>query len=245
MPAINESDSLAAELTGGGIAADTDGAEVTVVVTVAAAYHRLLLAPEAGAQRVEWTLVDAHEEEVQQGHWPTGATASDSAGRLRRPGPRSALAALRKWLEEAGAVAGAPAVPPFGELIGEESNHWMGIFPLAAEHYARALVEGTAAVGASAEDLARLHPELTAEHNMLRSDGWSDGIEIIRALAHGHVFDQHTEEPCACPHRLVVTCQPLTAYGPSALRALQAGFGGDVHAAARAFLARSLPRRSS
>ncbi|MFJ1757578.1 hypothetical protein [Kitasatospora sp. NPDC088134] len=78
---------------------------------------------------------------------------------------------------------------------------------------------------------------------MLRG-GWREGIRIIRALAHGHVSDDHRPHPCSCSERLTVGCGTLADYGPPGLAALQAGFGGDVRAAARAFLARAIPGQS-
>ncbi|MFE3505092.1 hypothetical protein ACFXPX_36775 [Kitasatospora sp. NPDC059146] len=244
MQAAAEAEQLAVQLTESGIPATADSDRVTVKVTIDGAFHRLMLLRRPGkTSRIEWTLTDGHGDDLAEGHWNEATTdrrgwTAHQGDRLHR---RETVASVRRWMKENWATAGAPTLPPFTVLIGEEANHWMRIFPLAADHVARALAEGAVTADATEQDLAELYPELTDEHDMLR-EGWSAGINIIHALASGDVYDARQSPSPDASYQLVIGPYLLDTYGPAALQLLQTGFDGDVKAAAAAFLARALPQ---
>ncbi|MFJ9167280.1 hypothetical protein ACIRPK_23935 [Kitasatospora sp. NPDC101801] len=201
-----------------------------VELTVDGRYHRLYLGPEYPDRTVLWMLLDAHAEVVDSGVWEV------------RPRPRflrhhRTATLLRRWLSDRNAIAGPMPPVTWERLVGEETNCWMWVFDVTAHRYATALVEGRAGADATPQDMARLYPEFTAEHGLMHGDGWDSGIDIIHAFAHGRVFEDH-DTPRTGDYIITVACDLIDRFGPQALARLQAGFGGDVVAAARAFLDR-------
>ncbi|MEV7123913.1 hypothetical protein [Kitasatospora griseola] len=193
-------------------------------------YHRLYLRPEPSEHSVLWMLLDAYGDVVGSGQWQV----RPRPGFLRN---RRTVGLLRRWLREQDAVAGPMPPVTWERLVGEETNGWMWCFNVTAHRYAQALVDGLAGPDATPQDLARLHPDFTAEHGLLDGDGWEAGIDIIHAFAHGRVYEEHNV-PSGGDYPITLSQDLTERFGPQALRLLQAGFGGDVVAAARAFLAR-------
>ncbi|WP_331727414.1 hypothetical protein OG871_40370 (plasmid) [Kitasatospora sp. NBC_00374] len=207
-----------------------DGYSAEIELSVDGRYHRLYLRPEYPDHAVLWMLLDSHGEEVDSGVWKV---------RLR---PRllrhhRTVTLLRRWLRERYAIPGPIPTPTWERLVGEETNCWMWVFDTTAHRYATALVEGRAGADATPQDLARLYPDFTAEHGLMDGDGWESGIDIIHAFAHGRVFEEH-DTPRTGDYIITVSCDLAERFGPQALARLQVGFGGDVVAAAHAFLAR-------
>jgi hypothetical protein len=126
--------------------------------------------------------------------------------------------------------------------IGEAVNDgWPEDFVLAAELYATAVVTGS--IPAEEDRVAVARGLLAVQPGAadLDEEDLTVGVESIRALAHGHVVDLAIPDPAddlrwPCPWRIYSDALPPGC----TIASLRVEFGGDVRAAAAAFLARAI-----
>ncbi|GAB2717038.1 hypothetical protein [Kitasatospora kifunensis] len=206
---------------------------VEVEITTEDEYEVLSLAPH-GADRIRWTTCTAYGDINGQGEWDIiPASRVPLLGSFLHH--RAVADRIRLELDRWNARPGRPDPGTIEQLIGDEVSTWAGWSIVVTHAYAQAIVDGHAGADSTPEDLASIHPHLTTDYN-LEAEEWNGAICILRQLADGRVAeDDEDHEPGTV---LVIT--PLAKrFGPDAVSRLRTAFGGDLTAAATAFINRS------
>ncbi|MFF2751111.1 hypothetical protein ACFVVA_36945 [Kitasatospora sp. NPDC058048] len=205
-------------------------------LTIGGEAHTLYLEPLD--RTVVWQL-HSESERAFTGY----GTWTSAPSRWRGP-HRHTVRHLRTWLRRNAATLGhpTPPVPSIESLIDREAGLWEAPYGEVTAAVAESITTGaltlTDDTAAMVDALAALHPELTDEYGLTGPDGWTAGINNLRALANGWIADLASDEDQSAYD---APCYVDVQYtSPDDVQRLRDAFGGDVLAAARAYLAHTI-----